>query len=302
MTAKGTDSKTAWENPLIPNARLRQIYVAMMQARSLARVVPARRRSNATLGIEACLVSPAVDLGAGDLVSDAPGGGVIEFLRGAMLVEAIGSGKISKRRGVTADCGEAARLPEAPGVTERIWAALGAAAALKAASARIKVEAKAAANEAKQPGVVVVYVSPGEATTAVWQKTLTFAREKQLPVLFVILPSMPRKGSSAKAAGLSALAILCGVPGIAVDADDAVALYRVAQESIGHARIGGGPALMECVPFVFQTTESKRRPATDAITVLEHYLLQRGVASRAWIEREAKSFAKRAGVERAASK
>jgi len=60
--------------------------------------------------------------------------------------------------------------------------------------------------------------------------------------------------------------------------------------------------LMECVPFVFQTTESKRRPETDAIIVLEQYLLQRGVASRAWIEREAKSFAKRAGVERAASK
>ena len=89
---------------------------------------------------------------------------------------------------------------------------------------------------------------------------------------------------------------------IAVDADDAVALYRVAQESIGHARIGGGPALMECVPFVLQTTESKRRPATDAITALERYLLQRGVASRAWIEREAKSFAKRAEVERTASK
>jgi TPP-dependent pyruvate/acetoin dehydrogenase alpha subunit len=302
VTAKGTDSKAAWENPLIPNAKLRQIYVAMMQARSLARVVPARRRNNATLGIEACLVSPAIDLGAGDLVSDALGGGVIEFLRGAMLVEVLGSEKISRRRGVTADCGEAARLPEAPGVTERIWAALGAAAALKAASARIKVEAKAAGNEAKQPGVVVVYALPGEATTAVWQKTLTFAREKQLPVLFVILPSTPRKGNTAKAAGLCALAILCGVPGIAVDADDAVALYRVAQESIGHARIGGGPALMECVPFVLQTTESKRRPATDAITGLERYLLQRGVASRAWIEREAKSFAKRAEVERAASK
>lgn len=302
MTAKGTDPKAAWENPLIPNARLRQIYVAMMQARSLARAVPARRRNYATLGIEACLVSPAVDLGAGDLVSDALDGGVIEFLRGAMLVEVLGSGKISRRRGVTAGCGEAARLPDALGATERIWAALGAAAALKAASARAEIEAKAASTAPKQPGVVVVYASPGETTAALWQKALTFAREKELPVLFVILPVAPAKSSSSKIGGLSALAIRCGVPGINVDADDAVALYRVAQESIGHARIGGGPALMECVPFVLEATWKRRGSTTDAITSLERYMLQRGVATRAWMEREAKSFGRRAKVERAASK
>ncbi len=302
MTAEGADSKAAWENPLIPNARLRQIYVALMQARTLARAVPARRRNNATLGIEACLVSPAIDLGAGDLVSDALGGGVVEFLRGAMLVEVLGSGKISRRRGVTAGCGEAARLPDVPGAAERIWAALGAAAALKAASARAKIEAKARGTEAKQPGVVLVYAFPGETTLALWRKALTFAREKELPVLFVILPATQRKGSTAKVGGLSALAIRCGVPGIAVDADDAVALYRVVQESIGHARIGGGPALMECVPFVLEATGSKRSPTTDAIAGLERYMLQRGVATPAWMEREAKSFARRAEVGQAASK
>ena len=302
MTAEGADSKAAWENPLIPNARLRQIYAAMLQARILARAVPTRRRNNATLGIEACLVSPAIDLGAGDLVSDALGGGVVEFLRGAMLADVLGSGKISRRRGVTAGCGEAARLPDAPGVAERIWSAIGAAAVLKAASARAKIEAKAAATEPKQAGVVVVYASPGETTVALWQKTLTFVREKQLPLLFVILPTTTRKSSTAKVGGLGALAIRCGVPGIAVDADDAVALYRVSQESIGHARIGGGPALMECLPYVLQMTATKRNPATDAITGLESYMLQRGVATRAWMQRETKSFTKRAGIARTASK
>jgi len=72
-----------------------------------------------------------------------------------------------------------------------------------------------------------------------------------------------------------------------------VAIYRVAQESIGHARIGGGTALMECVPFVPVGATGKVRVTQDAIAGLEQYMVQRGIASRAWMEREAKSFARR---------
>ena len=97
----------------------------------------------------------------------------------------------------------------------------------------------------------------------------------------------------AKSGGVSALAEGCGVPAMVVDADDAVAIYRVAQESIGHARIGGGAALIECVPFVLAGAAGKVRAAQDAIAGLERTMLQRGVASRTWMEREAKSFAKR---------
>ncbi len=92
---------------------------------------------------------------------------------------------------------------------------------------------------------------------------------------------------------MSALAQGCGVPAIVVDADDAVAIYRVAQESIGHARIGGGAALMECVPFVMEGAAGKVRVTEDAIAGLERHLVQRGIATRAWMEREAKAFAKR---------
>jgi hypothetical protein len=295
--AEGADSAAAWENPLIPNARLRQIHVAMMQARTLARAVPARRGDRGTLGLEACLVSPAVDLGAGDLVSDAIGGGVVEYLRGAMLVEVLGSGRISRRHGVTSSCGEAARLADAPGVAERIWMALGAAAGLKAQAARVKKDVKTDA-AARQMGVVVAYTLAGEMQPALWRKALTFAREKALPVLFVVLPGRP--AGAVKIGRVSALSLNCSVPGMAVDADDAVALYRVAQESLGHARIGGGPAVMECVPYVLAV--GRRAPPVDAIEGLEQYILQRKVATRAWMEREAKSFAKQAASVLAASK
>jgi TPP-dependent pyruvate/acetoin dehydrogenase alpha subunit len=294
MMADGADAGAAWENPLIPNARLRQIYLAMTRVRMLARALPAGR-GKATLGLEACLVSAAVDLGPSDLVSDGLVGGVVEFLRGATLGEVLRPGAAKKKRGPLANGGEAARLAMAPGIAERMWAALGAAAGLKAAAARAKAEAQPKGVTAEQAGVVVVFALPEQVPTVLWRKALTFAHEEELPVLFVVLP-----GKRGKALGrVSALALRCGVPGIPVDADDAVAIYRVAQESIGHARIGGGAALMECLPFVVSGTAGK---AADAIAGLEGYLVERKVATRSWIDGEARSFAKRLAIESAASK
>ena len=294
MMADGADAGAAWENPLIPNARLRQIYLAMKRARMLARALPAGC-GKATLGLEACLVSAAVDLGPGDLVSDGLGGGVVDFLRGAALGEVLRPGAAKKKRGPLANCGGAVRLAAAAGTAERMWAAVGAAAALKAAAARAKTEAKAKDVTAEQAGVVVVFVLPEQVPAGLWRKALTFAHEQELPALFVVLP-----GKRGKALGrVSALALRCGVPGIPVDADDAVAIYRVAQESIGHARIGGGPAVIECVPFVVSGAAGK---AADAIAGLEGDLVERKVATRSWMDGEARSFAKRLAIENAASK
>jgi hypothetical protein len=46
----------------------------------------------------------------------------------------------------------------------------------------------------------------------------------------------------------------------------------------------------------------KRTPAVDAVAGLEEYMLHRKVATRAWMEREAKAFARRAAARPAASK
>jgi len=279
----------------------------MMQARVLGKALPKAKRGK-TRGLEAALVSTAADLGPGDLVSDALAGGVVDFLRGASLKEVLRAGKAgasasrrSRKRGTAAsggvaECGAAGRLPGPADAAERIWMALGAAAAaLKAATAQARRETKAEDKDEgateRQVGVVVVYTLPGELTAAQWKKALRFAAEQELPAVFVALPAA--RGGKVKAGGVSALAHGCGVPAIVVDAEDAVAIYRVAQESIGHARIGGGAALMECVPFVLEGAAGKVRVTEDAIAGLERYMLQRGVATRAWMERETKNFAKR---------
>ena len=308
----------AYENPLIPNARLRQIYLAMLRARLLEKALPAARRGHAVAngsaghavgmaGLEACLVSTSVDLGPQDLVSDALAGGVVDFLRGAALGTVLRPGKLTPKRAPAkpdADCGAAAALPAAAGTAERLWAAMGAAAALQAAAAVAKIIAKADGGTAKPAGVAVVYLRSGEAPAALLRKVFTFAAERELPAIFVLLPPpRMRGGAAAKAGGASALALRSGVPGIAVDADDAVAIYRVAQESIGRARARGGAALIECIPFVLSGAAGQRKPAedaTDPIAGLEHYMLQRGVATRAWIEQAARSFARR--LETAASR
>jgi TPP-dependent pyruvate/acetoin dehydrogenase alpha subunit len=321
--AKQADAKAAWENPLIPNARLRAICHAMTLVRTLEKSLPAAKRARTiglgakretTVGLEACLVSTAADLGPGDLVSDALAGGTLEFLRGTALSEilqsgnAVGPGKRRKRvRSTAGEYGAAGQLPTAAGrlpgaadATERIWAALGAAAALKTAAARARAEDKTEdsveGGTARQAGVVVVYVMAGELSDLLWKRILRFSVDHELPVIFIVLQKVQGRDDKVRTAsvgGVNALALHCGVPAIVVDSDDAVAIYRVAQESIGHARIGGGAALIECVPFVLKEVAGKSGVKTDAIAGLEQTLVQRGVATRAWMVREAKLFAKR---------
>jgi TPP-dependent pyruvate/acetoin dehydrogenase alpha subunit len=187
-------------------------------------------------------------------------------------------------------------LAAAPSAAERLWTAIGAAMALKAAHETAKKSKPKPDDETPsqpQMGVVLAYVRPGELTRAEWQQVLTFVAQQVLPLIVVLLPGSP------KPAETTAIALKSGVPGIAVDAADAVALYRVAQESIVRARMGGGAALMECVPFVVEG--GKVKPA-DAIATIEQYLLHRKVATETWMTREAKQFAKRLAAAKAAPK
>jgi TPP-dependent pyruvate/acetoin dehydrogenase alpha subunit len=115
--------------------------------------------------------------------------------------------------------------------------------------------------------VGLVYLRTGELTAAEWKVALGVALKRELPVLFVALPE---RGVEA---GVAELSSKLGVPGIPVDASDAVAMYRVAQESIGRARMGGGAALIDCVVFP---------GASDPVALLRRQLLAKKVATDAW--------------------
>jgi TPP-dependent pyruvate/acetoin dehydrogenase alpha subunit len=81
------------------------------------------------------------------------------------------------------------------------------------------------------------------------------------------------------------LADVCGnIPVIRVDGSDAVAVYRVAHESITRARDGGGPTIMECA-----TWHCDGEPQ-DPLARLEHYLAGKKLFRKDWKQRLEKKY------------
>ena len=78
------------------------------------------------------------------------------------------------------------------------------------------------------------------------------------------------------------------MPGIAVEASDAIALYRVAQESLGRIRGGGGPVLIECVTYQLQGERNGK--ISDPVVEMRKHLLDRGAAQNDWIEQVGERF------------
>jgi TPP-dependent pyruvate/acetoin dehydrogenase alpha subunit len=265
------------ENPLVPNTQLRQMYMAMAEARvldehiaKLQKTVKGRRRLESTHGQEACRVSTAIDLGPGDLVSDSQVGVVMDLIAGAKVssllkrVAEIHSGK--KIKGAKLGETSVRVLPWVEEAGERLRMAMGAALSFKTLG---------------RANVVVAYVRHGEVGKGVWRKVLALAGKLELPVIFVILPAV--KGEKRDGvANLSAKTARWGVPGIPVDAGDAVALYRVAQESLGRTRVGDGPVLIECAAY--RVEGSGGDTAGDPLVQMEEFLLGHRVCTKAWLE------------------
>jgi acetoin:2,6-dichlorophenolindophenol oxidoreductase subunit alpha len=281
------------ENPLVPNAKLRQMYLAMAEARVLdehvaglqkrvkgVKASKARRGLKSTLdsigGQEACRVGTANDLVPGDLVSDSQTGVVMDLLAGAKVssllkrVAELQSGK--KVKGAKSS---ERLLPWIDDAGERLRMAMGAALAFKTL---------------RRANVVVAYVGHGDVGKGDWRKVLELAGKLELPLIFVVLPA--EKGERGDGvANLSAKTARWGVPGIPVDAGDAVALYRVAQESLGRTRAGDGPVLIECVAYLREGPGGGA--SSDPLEKMKKFLLGRRVCTKAWLERAGEGMRRR---------
>ncbi len=74
--------------------------------------------------------------------------------------------------------------------------------------------------------------------------------------------------------GMVRFAKKLGLPILAVDGEDAVAVYRVMQESVIRARYGGGPAVLWAVTTPPGTALTRSR---QPLARLEHYLAVRKI-------------------------
>jgi TPP-dependent pyruvate/acetoin dehydrogenase alpha subunit len=273
-----------FENPLVPNAVLRQMYQKMVQARLLGELaMRLGRKAKAGFAVkpsdgqEACRVSVTLGLGSGDVVLDSQPGGLMAHLLGAELSEvwqglrAETQSKGQKGSGATKSS-STGLLPFVEEAEERLFAGLGAALLLK---------------KLKRADGVVIFVEHREATAGVWRRALKLAAKQDLPVIFVALPKT-KDGKARGKTEVSGIAHRSGVPGISVDASDAVALYRVAQESLGRIRGGGGPALIEGVPFHVQG--KAKADGADPVVQMKEYLGQRKIATDEWMAGIAKEL------------
>ena len=258
------------ENPLVPNRKLRQIYLAMVEARLLTEYA-ARNKSNkmhrrfiSTRGEEACRVSTAIDMMPGDLVSDSEPGPIMNLLAG-IPVETL----LRRLRDKAAEAQPiegSLQLPWIEDPSDRLKLAMGAAFSLKAQ---------------KDGHIVLAYVRGGEMGKDEWRRALELAATLELPIFFVVLAGDADLGKKRKSR-LTRQARSCGVPGIVVDAQDAVALYRVSQETLGRLRGGGGPVLIECVPYEVKGLHGEAQ--SDGVLQMKQFLLGRKIASKTWLE------------------
>ena len=96
----------------------------------------------------------------------------------------------------------------------------------------------------------VAFFGDGAVSNGAFHEGLTMAARWELPALFVCennlfateiafstATSNPEVANRAEAYGL---------PGVALDGNDAAAVYEVAREAVARARGGGGPTLIEC--------------------------------------------------------
>ena len=280
--AKGAGE--AGENPLVPNAKLRQMYTAMLEARMLEDAVTKKAKGRGRIasirGQEAVRVSTAIELGVEDLVSDvatSAGMGVILGGEPASLLNRFSKAKTEKASEGAGD----RLLPVTKDAEERLRVAVGAAAALKSQ---------------RRGGVVVAYARAREISNVGWRSVLGPAAKLELPVIFVVLP---RTRGAKKGGSLAAACHAAGVPGMSVDACDAVALYRVTQESLGRTRACDGPVLIECAAW---HVEGKRTAPDDPLEHLRAFLLERKICTPAWFDRAGNEARKRLLSKRAASR
>ncbi|HVP54561.1 MAG TPA: thiamine pyrophosphate-dependent enzyme [Candidatus Eisenbacteria bacterium] len=147
-----------------------------------------------------------------------------------------------------------------------------------------------------KPNVVVALADDGLAALGFWHEAASMASRHRLPIIFMVenCAQSHTGGASPFFADedLRDRAEAYGMPGITVDGNDIVAVWRVTQESIHRARCGAGPTLIECRtwrwhaeadnPSANGPSRSKLLRQNDPLHHMEHYMQKRKLWKQAW--------------------
>ncbi|HOQ10196.1 MAG TPA: thiamine pyrophosphate-dependent dehydrogenase E1 component subunit alpha [Syntrophomonadaceae bacterium] len=102
----------------------------------------------------------------------------------------------------------------------------------------------------KNGAVVVCFFGDGASNRGTFHESLNMASIWKLPVVFVAENNMWGISNYQKnhmnVADIADRAAAYGIPGVAVDGNDVIAVYEAAAEAVKRARSGDGPSLIEC--------------------------------------------------------
>lgn len=240
------------ETPLISHARLRAMFQSLVEVQAIYGI----RKYPIVNRVEGCFVGTAIDLMRGDLTSGttATEDLLLKHIRAA-------GGRKTHRPATQASILRLFKLPPPdafPGTTvDRVVCALGAAMAQETTG---------------QGRVVMAYLWRDEVTAAQWKRILPLMSQRNLPFIIILLPGATATNVEQLATNSCSLPEL-RVPVIPVDAGDAVAVYRVAQESVVRARSNGGAAIIEAIAC-----------GTNPLSLLREQLLHKRVCTARWLD------------------
>jgi pyruvate dehydrogenase E1 component alpha subunit len=245
---------------LISNQKLLELYSTMLKCHLLhARIRSLTLEdksieSRAASSQKALAVAVALDLLPGDTLAPSPGGLIPSFVKGLPL-RSIFSVLTPKA---------AARPRYAP--LNLIPPSLSLAAQLNRA-----IAAAAAHKKSRNKRIAVAFCGNSSDSPDLLQDAMRQAGKRNLPILLVCQ-------TDPRADEISPQAQAFGFPGVIVDRDDAVAIYRVATEAITHARRGSGPTLIECRRWPLSGSGAgSRKAASRPILKMEEYLTRKGL-------------------------
>lgn len=244
------------ENPLLPDAELRALRLLLRRALdpSVGDTTPSRRTIPAPLRAQdsaALLAGTLLQLRFGDVAV-------------AMPTDQVPAALLSGHRKPTAS------TPVFPEGVHRLQLAAGLAAGLH------RLDSKGAVLALAQTG----FPEPG------WETALAWAQADRLPLILAIAdPSgtdVFRDSTEADAEILTwkhvrKTSSRLQLPVLSVDGEDAVAVYRVMQESVLRARSGGGPAILWAALPAIASRRQRSNANAPALQRLESYMSTRRI-------------------------
>jgi pyruvate dehydrogenase E1 component alpha subunit len=270
---------------LISHEKLLAIYAAMLKCRMVQQRAAMLFQQgklasdlHASLGREATAPAIAIDLQPGDSLILSAGDWLPALVKG-MTLESLFHALSPASAQLDGDA-----APSASEIEHKNILPAG-----DKAEAPVSLRDRAlAAQAAKQGSIVAVILPSNEQSLKPWHDVMAAAASQRLPIVFVHYADAVEQPGAAKPSRKSKnpSALIHGVPAIAVDALDAVAVYRVAYEAIVRARQGRGATLLECATHTAISIPGSAKEGepssnllrlTDSISTMETYLKSKGI-------------------------